>query len=583
MTWYKTGTVSVTSGSNAVIGTGTSFIANSRVGDAFRGPDGEWYEVTNIASDTALSIAPNYQGPTQAAGVYSLAPMQGYVKDSADALRAATQVIAGGVTDMQEQVAAATEAAESAGQSKTVATEQAGIATGAAGLSTDNKDAAQLAAQQSQGSAQASGAAADRADEAKDASIQSEQAAADSAAAAQASAEHAEEVTLGKAASGDNNDITSLRALNADGFDRLRLGLAPMAGATATVAGKKGLVPAPAAGDQDKFLTAGGVYKEAGGSGDNVGDIKPWKYSRATIPGGRLPHDGQIVTNGRTLYPEFWALIQPFCVTDAVWLAAPYDKRGLPSLGNGTTDFRMPDDNAKHADGNTIAAMVLRGDGKNSAGTPGWHQADQMQWHKHPTPLGDTDSSTKVDGADALTGSVRTLNASSVITALRALTGLPYTGPDAGNVPSGGNARAGNETRGSSTTVIWTSVVAKTAVNPGTVDVGVLSNTVNANSVAIATKSGLGVGQTYQDLTASRAVNTTYTNDTTNQIMVIFSKSSTATANSITVTVDSVDIITLSSTAQAIFAPVSFIVRPGETYRVTTTGSTAMQKWSELR
>ena len=87
MTWYKTGTVSVTSGSNAVIGTGTSFIANSRVGDAFRGPDGEWYEVTNIASDTALSIAPNYQGPTQAAGVYSLAPMQGYVKDSADQLR----------------------------------------------------------------------------------------------------------------------------------------------------------------------------------------------------------------------------------------------------------------------------------------------------------------------------------------------------------------------------------------------------------------------------------------------------------------------------------------------------------------
>jgi hypothetical protein len=26
------------------------------VGDAFLGPDGRWYEVTNIASDTALSI-----------------------------------------------------------------------------------------------------------------------------------------------------------------------------------------------------------------------------------------------------------------------------------------------------------------------------------------------------------------------------------------------------------------------------------------------------------------------------------------------------------------------------------------------
>lgn len=88
MPWYKAGTVSVAQNSNAVIGTGTAFIANSRVGDAFRGPDGGWYEVTNIASDTAMSISPNYQGVTNSAGAYALAPMQGYVKESADALRA---------------------------------------------------------------------------------------------------------------------------------------------------------------------------------------------------------------------------------------------------------------------------------------------------------------------------------------------------------------------------------------------------------------------------------------------------------------------------------------------------------------
>ena len=87
MPWYKSGTVSVVLNSNAVIGAGTAFIANSRVGDAFRGPDGGWYEVTNIASDTAMSISPNYLSATNAAGAYALAPMQGYVKDSADALR----------------------------------------------------------------------------------------------------------------------------------------------------------------------------------------------------------------------------------------------------------------------------------------------------------------------------------------------------------------------------------------------------------------------------------------------------------------------------------------------------------------
>lgn len=88
MPWYKTGTVSVTQNSNAVIGIGTAFIANSRVGDGFRGPDGGWYEVTNIASDTAMSISPNYQGATNGAGGYALAPLQGYVQASADALRA---------------------------------------------------------------------------------------------------------------------------------------------------------------------------------------------------------------------------------------------------------------------------------------------------------------------------------------------------------------------------------------------------------------------------------------------------------------------------------------------------------------
>ncbi|SCW88674.1 phage tail protein [Pseudomonas sp. NFACC05-1] len=88
MPWYKTGTVSVVLNSNAVTGTGTAFIVNSRVGDAFRGPDGRWYEVTNVASNTAISIDPPYIGATASGGSYALAPMQGYVKDSADALRA---------------------------------------------------------------------------------------------------------------------------------------------------------------------------------------------------------------------------------------------------------------------------------------------------------------------------------------------------------------------------------------------------------------------------------------------------------------------------------------------------------------
>lgn len=87
MPWYRAGTVAIVAGQTTVIGTGTNFAANARVGDAFQGPDGRWYEVTNTSSATVLSIFPGYQGGTVAAGGYGLAPMQGYVKESADRLR----------------------------------------------------------------------------------------------------------------------------------------------------------------------------------------------------------------------------------------------------------------------------------------------------------------------------------------------------------------------------------------------------------------------------------------------------------------------------------------------------------------
>lgn len=100
MPWYKTGTVKTTINSNAIIGTGTAFISNSRVGDAFRGPDGNWYEVVNIASDTAMSISPEYQSATESSTDYAITPIQGYNKDTADALRAASLVIGNAGTNM---------------------------------------------------------------------------------------------------------------------------------------------------------------------------------------------------------------------------------------------------------------------------------------------------------------------------------------------------------------------------------------------------------------------------------------------------------------------------------------------------
>ncbi|MGI3041130.1 hypothetical protein ACRTDM_05190 [Shewanella algae] len=84
MSWYRTGTVTVTNGSTTVTGSGTAWVANSRVGDAFVGPDGLTYEITNIASNTAISILPAYRSASGSGQSYSIIPVQGYTKNLAD-------------------------------------------------------------------------------------------------------------------------------------------------------------------------------------------------------------------------------------------------------------------------------------------------------------------------------------------------------------------------------------------------------------------------------------------------------------------------------------------------------------------
>jgi len=85
MPWLRGGTVSVTNGSTAVTGVNAAFDANARVGDAFVGPDGLTYEVSNVASATVISILPPYKGATVSGSAYAIMPVQGYPKLLVDA------------------------------------------------------------------------------------------------------------------------------------------------------------------------------------------------------------------------------------------------------------------------------------------------------------------------------------------------------------------------------------------------------------------------------------------------------------------------------------------------------------------
>ena len=77
MGWYRAGTVALTNGSSTVTGSGTAFIANAGIGEGLIAPDGRTYEITNIASDTSLTISPAYLGSTASGQAYAVAPCAG--------------------------------------------------------------------------------------------------------------------------------------------------------------------------------------------------------------------------------------------------------------------------------------------------------------------------------------------------------------------------------------------------------------------------------------------------------------------------------------------------------------------------
>lgn len=85
MAWYNTGTITATLNSTAITGSGTLFLENVRIGDGVTiAGSTSVHEVTNVASNTQLTISPAFPGTTGSGKAYSIIPVQGYVKDLAD-------------------------------------------------------------------------------------------------------------------------------------------------------------------------------------------------------------------------------------------------------------------------------------------------------------------------------------------------------------------------------------------------------------------------------------------------------------------------------------------------------------------
>lgn len=97
-----------------------------------------------------------------------------------------------------------------------------------------------------------------------------------------------------------------------------------------------------------------------------------------------------------------------------------------------------------------------------------------------------------------------------------------------------------------------------------------------------------GIGQTWQDVKASRNAGTTYTNSTNRPISVYVKCRSTSSGTvnlEASATVGGVEVSSGSaySANTSYFIALSFIVPPGATYSVTLVANVALDKWSELR
>ena len=94
----------------------------------------------------------------------------------------------------------------------------------------------------------------------------------------------------------------------------------------------------------------------------------------------------------------------------------------------------------------------------------------------------------------------------------------------------------------------------------------------------------IGLNQTWQNVTASRSIGTTYTNSTGKPIFVQINSNTTGTLHEFKTYVNSVQIGDNVTYANSSNTSISFIVPNGQTYLLSTvSGSPSFFVWAELR
>ncbi|KQV99960.1 tail fiber domain-containing protein [Rhizobacter sp. Root1221] len=197
--WYRTGTVTLTQGSDVLLSTGSLFTTNVKTGDMFIGPNMSMYEVKTIVTDNHIVLATPWVGATYTGTDWSIAPTSAQLKGLAKQI---TELIAL-YQDLPQLAAEVTTGATAAQASVIAAAASASTASQAATTAQGHRDSAATSASNASDSAIA---AATSATNANTSATNASQARTDAQTAATASAASAASAKV-KTVAGREGDV----------------------------------------------------------------------------------------------------------------------------------------------------------------------------------------------------------------------------------------------------------------------------------------------------------------------------------------------------------------------------------------
>jgi hypothetical protein len=181
-------------------------------------------------------------------------------------------------------------------------------------------------------------------------------------------------------------------------------------------------------------------------------------------------------------------------------------------------------------------------------------------------------ANTNIAGTLAVTG-VATFSAAPIYSSLTASSAVA-TDASKGLV-SVTNTGTGNNVLATSPTLV--TPVISSIVNTGTITLPTTTGTMALTSQVI------GISQTTSDVTASRSLNTTYTNSTGKPI-VAYCSISNASASALMINqIDGVTIYGSSDPTTGAYYSMTLVVPIGSTYKFNMNGTPTLQIWVETR